>query len=422
MDGRLAIAGGTPLRTEPFGVRSWGASVVGDEEMALVTEVVRSRCLFRAYGDGVPHMVDDLEREVRAFLDVRHSLAVTSGTAALHCAMAGLDIGPGDEVIVPSLMWLSDFNVPVLHGATPVVADIDRTLSIDPADLERKITDRTRAVILVYFMGGVGHLDRVLEITQRHGIPVIEDCAQSCGAAFQGRRIGTFGEAGCFSFQHNKVMTSGEGGMMVTNEPHVFERAARYHDLGILRPALQAQLEHGPTLEPFAGTQFRMNELSGAVALAQLRKLETTVLAVTRRHFRRLKSELRDACPGICFRDSGDNDGDAGISLYTDMQEPEAGAWFREALAAEGIPVGGTTRACNLLHLGYVQGKRQAHSGMPPFGAGFPDACVHYGPTCCPNTDVIIGSMVSVMITPCLSDRDVDDIRDAVIKVWRARP
>jgi len=417
----LAINGGNPLRRGPFPAGFWGASVVGSEELALVTEVVRSRCLFRAYGDGTPHMVDDLEREGRAFFGVKHALAVTSGSAALFCAMAGLEIGPGDEVIVPSLMWLSDFNAPILAGATPVVADIDRTLCLDPVDVERKITPRTKAIVCVHFMGGVGHIDRIIDVARRHGVAVIEDCAQACGASFRGQRIGSLGTVGCFSFQHNKIMTSGEGGMLVTGDSRVFERAARFHDLGGLRPALAAQLDGPPRLEAFAGSQFRMSELTGAVALAQLRKLDNAVLEPCRRHHRRLRAALREACPGLCFRDSGDPEGDAGIGLYLDLKTPARGTWFAKALAAEGIPVGGTTRACNLLHSDYVQARRQAHPAMPPFGPRGDGSTPEYRPECCPHTDPIIASMVAVMITPSLSDRDADDIREAIVKVWTAQ-
>ena len=417
----LAIDGGDPVRTEPFPHRSWGAAVVGEEELALVTEVVRSRSLFRAYGETPPHMVDDLETEARAYFGARHALAVTSGTAALHCALAGLGLGVGDEVIVPSLMWLSDFNVPVLLGATPVIADIDRTLSLDPEDVERKITPRTKAVVMVHFMGGVGHLDRIIEIAGERGIAVVEDAAQSVGAHFRGRRVGSLGDVGCLSFQHNKLMTSGEGGMVVTDDPMVFERAARFHDLGILRPSLEAQLDGEPRLEPFAGAQYRMGELAGAVALAQLRKLDRTVLDITRRHHRRLTAELRERCPGIRFRESGDPDGDAGISLYVDLGTPEQASWFGEALGAEGIPAGATTSVCNLLEKEYVRAKRQVNAQMPPFGPGAPGAGMTYDRACCPNTEDITGSMVAVMITPRMSDADVDDVRDAVAKVWRHR-
>ena len=419
-DDRLAIDGGKPVRTEPFPHTSWGAGVVGEEELELVTEVVRSRSLFRAYGEVPPHMVDDLETEAREFFGANHALAVTSGTAALHCGLAGLGIGAGDEVVMPSIVWLSDFNVPVMLGATPVIADIDRTLSLDPEDLESKITSRTKAIMVVHFMGGVGHLDRILEVGRERGIPVVEDCAQSVGATFRGRRLGAIGDVGCFSFQHNKMMTSGEGGMVITADPIIFERAARFHDLGGLRAALEAQLADGPKLEEFAGAQYRMGELAGAVALAQLRKLDSEVVELTRRHHRRLVAELTETCPGLGFRESGDPEGDAGISLYLDLGSPDPAAWFDEALKAEGIVTGATTRICNILRRDYVRGKSQLHPGMPPFGPGMPGEAMEYDFSDCRNTEDIIGSMVAIMITPKMTDTDVDDIRDAVAKVWRA--
>jgi len=418
---RLAVHGGAPARAAPFPPAWWGANMVGEEETALVAEVMRSRSLFRAYGEVQPHMVDDLEAEARSYFGVRHALAVSSGTAALHCALAGLGVGAGDEVIVPSLMWLSDFNVPVLLGATPVICDIDRSLSIDPADLERKLAPRTKAVMMVHFMGGVGHLDRVLEIAGRRGVAVVEDCAQSFGARFRGRRIGSLGRVGCFSFQHNKIVTAGEGGLVVTDDPLLFERAARFHDLGGLRPSLAAQLEAGPRIEPFAGSQFRMGELAGAVALAQLRKVDRVILDVTRGYWQRLRRELSERCPGLRFRESGDPDGDAGIALYLDLGAPEQGTRFAEALKAEGIPVGATTHACNLLNQEYVRARRQLHPAMPPFAAGCAGADAVYERAACPNTDPILNSMVAVMLSQRMTDADVNDIRDAIAKVWNAR-
>jgi dTDP-4-amino-4,6-dideoxygalactose transaminase len=201
----------------------------------------------------------------------------------------------------------------------------------------------------------------------------------------------------------------------------VFERAARFHDLGILRDSLAAQLKDKPTLKPFAGSQFRMGELTGAVALAQLRKVDGVILDVTRRYHRHLRQELARTCPGIRFRDSGDLDGDAGIGLYLDLSTPEKGKWFAEALEGEGIPVGGTTRFCNLLSQEYVIAKRQAHPAMPPFGPGFSGAQLSYDRSMCPNTPGILDSMVAIMLAQSFTAEDLDDIRDAVSKVWNAR-
>lgn len=415
---KLAIEGGMPVRIHPFPPTCWGASVIGEEEMALVTEVVRSRCLFRDYGDGTPHMVNDLEREVCDYLGVSRVLAVTSGSASLYCAMAGLGLGPGDEVIMPALIWRSDFQAPIALGVTPVLAEIDRSLSLDPVDLERRITPRTKAIIVVHFMGGVGDMDAILAVADAHGIPVVEDCAQSFGASYRGRKVGSLGDVGCFSLQHNKVLTTGEGGLITARDPVVFERAARYHDLGLFRSALKVQVGDVERVPDFSGMQFRMNELTGAVGLAQLRNLDRRVLNVTRQHFRCLKERLRADCPGLKFRVSQDESGDAGIAFYMDLEQADRAQRFSDALRAEGLQLGATTRACNMLAADWVLERRQVHPNLPPFGAGCPGESVRYRSDECPRTDEIIASFVCVPITPMHTDEDLEDIRRAIVKVW----
>jgi 8-amino-3,8-dideoxy-alpha-D-manno-octulosonate transaminase len=423
MDGKtLACEGGPKACTRAIPSSWWGAAVIGDEELALVTEVIRSQSLFRDYGPKKPHMVNDFESLARAYFGVRHALAVTSGSAALYCAMAGLGIGPGDEVIMPALVWRSDFQAPLAVGATPVFAEIDRSLNLDVADVERRITPRTKAVILVHFQGGVGDVDRLVELCRRHSLKLVEDCAQSVGATYKGRKIGSFGDVGCFSFQQNKLLVTGEGGLVTVGDPVVFERSVRFHDLGLYRAALQAQTGQPPAVPDFAGLQFRMNELTGAVALAQLRKLDRAVLEVTRRHFHWLKTKLRETCPGMAFRATGDDDGDAGINLFMDLGTPERGAWFGRALAAEGVPVGATTRACNALAEPYVLERRQAHPAAPPFGPGCPGADVRYRRAECPQTDAIIAAMVAVPLTPRHTEADMEEVHRAICKVWQQRP
>lgn len=414
---RLAVDGGAPVRTRPFPAAYWGASVVGEEELALVTEVIRSRCLFRDYGEGTPHMANDLEREARAYLGAAHALCVTSGSAALYCAMVGLGLGPGDEVLIPSLIWRSDFQAPLVVGATPVFVEIDRSLSLDPADLEARITPRSKAVVVVHFQGGVGNLDAILEVARRRGLAVIEDCAQSFGASYRGRKIGSLGDAGCFSFQHNKVVTTGDGGMIVLRDPVAFERAVRFHDLGLLRPGLKAQIGESRVPE-FCGLQFRMSELTAAVGLAQLRNLDRRVLDVTRRHWRRLRAGLLESCPGIRFRQTWDEAGDAGITLFLDLGTAEKAQALNRALVAEGLQIGATTHACNMLAHDWVLERRQSHPALPPFGPGCPGEAVRYRRDQCPRSDAILSAMVCIPIAPRYTDEDVDDILRAVAKVW----
>jgi len=418
----LAINGGEPVRTRELPAAYLGTSVLGKEELYLLREVIETRLPFRDYGDGTPHMVNDFETLARGYFDMPYALATATGSGSFYCAMAGLGVGPGDEIIIPSFGWFTDFQAPVLLGATPVFADIDRSISMDPDDFERKITDKTKAVIVIHFQGATNDMDRILEIAAKHDIKVVEDCAQACGALYKGRKVGALGDVSCFSFQQNKIMTTGDGGLLLAKDPKIFERAVRFHDLGGVRPALEKQLNDQLQYEQFCGSQFRMNEFTGAVGLAQLGKLDSAILDKTRKHFRYLKDRTMAECVGMEYRHTGDDGGDAGIAFYMDLGTPERGKWFAEALSKEGIRVGPSSSCCNLLRMGFVQNKQQVHSALPPFGAGWPGENVEYSPQLCPNTDMIHSSMVAVALVPGFSQEDVEDIAAGIIKVWNHIP
>lgn len=419
---QLAMDGGTPVRTEPLPKPYLGASVIGDDELMLLREVVETKAPFRAYGMNPPHMVDDFEKELRAYFGVNHALATATGSGSFCCAMAGLGVGPGDEVIIPSFSWHTDFAAPVLLGATPIFADIDASLNMDPDDFQRKITARTKAVIVVHFQGASHNIDSIVEIAHARGIKVVEDCAQACGAGFGSRKLGSIGDVCCVSMQQNKVITSGDGGFLLTNDPEIFERAARFHDLGGLRPALEAQLSDGPSVEPFAGSQFRMNEFTGAVALAQLRKLDSAILSHTRNQHRFLRERLARDCPGARLRPVDDPDGDAGIAFYMNLETKERADWLIKALHAEGIRTGPSSNCKNLLHDPIVQNRSMAHQSLPPFGHGWPGEHIRYTPADCPNTDQILSKMVCIALAPNYSERDLEDIATALAKVWQRIP
>ena len=419
---KLAIDGGAPVRQKPLPAAYLGTSVLGSEELALLTEVIESQLPFREYGDGTPHMVKDLEREARAYFGVPYALGTATGSGSFFCAMAGLGVGPGDEVIIPAFGWFTDYAAPVLLGATPVFADIDRSLNMAPEDFAAKITPATKAVIVVHFQGATNDMDRLLDTARAHDVRVVEDCAQACGALYKGRKVGSLGDLACFSFQQNKIMSTGDGGLLLARDPVVFERAVRYHDLGFVRPSLVAQFGGQEAVTPFAGAQWRMNEFTGAVALAQLRKLDSHILDVTRRYYRRLRGRLEDSGPGIAFRAVGDVAGDAGIALYVDLGNASRAEWFARALRGEGIRVGPSSGCTNLLRTELVQVRQQVHPALPPFGPGWPGERVRYGPELCPKTDDILASLVCVALVPRYAEADVDDIGTAIIKVWRNRP
>jgi dTDP-4-amino-4,6-dideoxygalactose transaminase len=314
-----------------------GASLIGAEEEALVLEVLRSRALFRYYGPdsrSPPPMVATLEREFSALIGTRHALGVTSGSAALEVALGALGVGPGDEVIIPAWSWISCFTAIVRVGGKPVLAEIDDTLCLAPGEITRRRTPRTRAVIVIHFQGVAADLDPLLAEAKAAGVALLEDCAESAGACYRGRRVGSMGDIAIFSFQQQKTITSGEGGLVTTNNPRLFERAVRMHDLGQFR---DFHGREGEAREPaFCGGQFRMSELTGAVALAQLHRIDRI-----RAHCRMLGARLRSGIgvlAGLTLRRIPDPEGETGFETYFFVASPELRDRYRAGLKAAGIP------------------------------------------------------------------------------------
>src|SRR6266568_4923567 len=200
---KLAVAGGTPVRTKPLKAGFWGPQYYDEKEQQQLVDVLTTRRPFRWYGPGVepPMKVATFEKEFAARMQTHYALAVTSGTAALQCAMAALEIGPGDEVILPAWTWHSCYNSIVLAGALPVFAEIDESFNLDPSDIEGRITPHTKAILAAHLQGNPCDMDRILAIAQKAKVRVIEDCAQSAGASFKGRTVGSMGDINMHSLQ-----------------------------------------------------------------------------------------------------------------------------------------------------------------------------------------------------------------------------
>jgi 8-amino-3,8-dideoxy-alpha-D-manno-octulosonate transaminase len=300
---RLAVDGGQPVRAKPLRAEHWGPSYFDDKERAAVTVVVDAGHPFRwtSRGRKPPGKVAAFEKELAARIQTRFALAVSCGTAALQTAMAALQIGPGDEVILPAWTWHSTCTAVIMAGALPVFAEIDESFNLDPADVEHRITPQTKLVIPVHLQGNPAEMAPVLEIARKHGLKVLEDSAQAVGGSYQGRPLGSLGDMGIYSHQLSKTITAGEGGSLVTSDPVLFERAARFHDVGGMRTPHQ-QWVGGAVLDPFTGVNFRMNEFTGGVMLEQLRKLDT-ILAAARRmrgEFTTAFSISRESVSGSC--------------------------------------------------------------------------------------------------------------------------
>lgn len=334
VEGRLAIHGGTPIRTEPLPLEFPGVHHMGEEENEAVSRLVRSRSLFRYYGLKLQKEVDSFEREFAKFLGVSHALAVTSGTGALNVALSALGVGPGQEVIVPAYMWVAVAGAVVSHGAIPVLADIDNTFCLDPKSLEERISPRTSGIIVVHMSGAPADVKAIREVARRRKLFLVEDCAQCTGGSVDGQKVGSFGDIATFSFQMNKNITSGEGGCVVTNDQRLYERAFACHDLGYARDEKGRLKLDDPDLLLW-GLGYRLDEVRGALLRVQLTKLPKIV-----GRMRQSKYRIRRALehlPGIALRRIVDPEGDTGPFLITTYVDAATAKRVNQALRAEGI-------------------------------------------------------------------------------------
>lgn len=252
---------------------------VGIREMIALGRVIASGKLAR-YLAGDDGMTSQFEARLREKLGIKHVLTVNSGTSALISALVGAGIGPGDEVLVPAYTWVSTAIAPLAVGAVPILVDIDESLTIDPGDIKRKITPYTKAIIPVHMRNLVCNMDAITAIAKQHRLIVIEDACQAVGVSYKGRRVGTIGEAGAFSFNQYKNLNSGEGGAIVTNDDRIFTRARMYHDVGSY--TREHDFEGNEPI--FAGVNLRVSELTGAVLFAQLPRLDPLLRRLRRRH------------------------------------------------------------------------------------------------------------------------------------------
>jgi len=312
-----------------------GYEIIGEEEKKEILEVLTNKVVFR-YGfdaerKGV-YKVATFEKEFAKYCGVDHALAVSSGTAALRVALAALGISPGDEVITQGFTFVATWETILDSGALPVFAELDQTLCLDPADVAKKITSKTKAIIPVHMCGAQARIPEILKLADRHGIPVIEDTAQSCGGRLQGKALGSFGKMGCFSFDSVKTVTAGEGGMVITNDKALYTKASEYHDHGHDH---NPKVSRGLEKRNFIGVNFRMSELQGAVALAQLRKLESVILPAQSKNKARIKEALAKI-DQITFREIPDPEGDTATFVTFFLPTSQKAKAFNKAMADAG--------------------------------------------------------------------------------------
>jgi len=418
--GKLAIDGGTPVRATMLHVNFSGPNFYDDEERRELMDVLEARAPFRDYGMGPdgkpPSKCIKFEKELAAHRGAKYCLAVTSGTAALIVAVAGLGVGPGDEVILPAWTWYACYDAIIASGATPVFAEIDESLTLDPADVERKITPHTKVIMPVHIAGEPADMDAIMAIARRHNLKVLEDSAQSMGVTYKGRAVSTIGDCGIHSFQICKTISSGDGGALLTNDPVVFERAVRFHDLGLMRKCFINNLGHEPQMGMIPGWNFRMNEWTGAVLRAQLRKLNR-IAALYRERGNRVVAGIRDL-PGMQFRKSNDPAGALMDNVYFRVGSKAERDRCLAALTAENIQAGWNLEGSVILPSEpHIAKKDPPEVNWPSFATPNGTA-IRYGHECCPRTTEIRERYVGLPMDPKHTDQDVADIIAAVRKVY----
>jgi 8-amino-3,8-dideoxy-alpha-D-manno-octulosonate transaminase len=395
-----------------------GMAVLGAEERAAVLDVLESRSLFRYYGPSLLGKVADLESTVCDRFACGYAVAVSSGTAALRCALAALGVGCGDEVIVPAFTFIATVNAVVVAGAVPVFAEVDETLNLDPADVEARITDRTRAIIAVHLENVAADMDPLLEVASRRGVPVIEDAAQAIGTSYHGQSVGTLGAIGAFSLQLEKNITSGEGGLLTTDDEHLHVRAARYSDQGGQFVTSYAS-ERGAELDqPFVGENLRMTEIAGAIARSQLDKLPGLLDALRANKARILKG-IGDI-DGMTPRRVPDPEGEGGSSAMWFLPDAETAKRFAAAVRAEGVPAAQMYRGRPVYATPSILEKRTVTGKGGPWNCAEHPTAVDYRMGMCPQTEALAARSILVAIGPGYTESDCDDVAEAVTKVAAA--
>ncbi len=387
-----------------------GATYYDKEELAAVSEVLKQKSPYRFYGPNFLNITGRFEKEFARYVGTSRALAVSSGTAALHTALVALGCQRGDEVILPAYGWVSCPSAIVASGATPVLANIDDSLTLNAEDVARRITPTTKAIMAVHIRGSPCDLDSLRSLARERGVLLLEDAAQCGGGSYRGRKVGSMGDMATFSFQLNKMITAGEGGAIVTDDEERFQRALMFHDCGTpYRGLSEKGLKIG--VKPFPGVNYRANELSSAILRVQLKKLDR-IVAQTRRNKRRVVKKI-SGLEGIRLRRENDAVGEVGVALFFFVKTSELARRFRDALFAENVkrPSGAYPGVA------YDPAKNDGHV-FPHWKHLVPGASAA-SKSLRPSLD-ILSKAVHIDISPLDSSDDLDDIAEGIRKVAEA--
>ncbi len=406
---KLAIDGGEPLFPTPLELPVYNP--FGQEERDAVMRVLDTGTNCRLGGDEATAF----EREFAAHYGRKHALAVNSGTSALHCAVIASRVGPGDEVITSPFTYVSSSTAVLCQNAIPVFADVDpRTFNITAETIEPKITPRTRAIIAVHLFGQMCDMDPIVALAEKHGLFLIEDGCQAHGATYTGKRAGTLGEMGVFSLQQSKQMTTGDGGMVITDDDDLYERAVRGHLCG--------WMFDDPYNHYCLGFKYRFTDIEAALGRAQLKRL-AGFLDVRRDNAAAFAARL-DGVPFIepAYVIPGAVSSYWLYPLKLSAEFPRTRDWFVEAVTAEGVPRGsvnpGYIPRPNYLEKLYTE-KRAFAKGCP-WSCPFYEGKVEYAKGDCPQLEDAMERLVTVPVAPPRDTDFMEKLGNAVEKVVTA--
>lgn len=323
---------------------------MGNEEVEAVGRVIATKELFRV-NNGLKE-AEKFEENWAKTIGTDYAILLSSGTGALISALVGMGIGPGDEVIVPGYTFMASASAVLAVGAIPVLAEIDETMTIDVEDIEKKISKYTKAIIPVHICGYPCNMDAICEIAKKHNLYIIEDACQADGGRYKGKRLGSIGDAGAFSFNYYKLISAGEGGAVVTNNKLAYDRAMIYHDGGAAFRPYASDFE----VPVFMGTQMRTNEVTAAIMNVQLTRMDGII-----EDLRRIKKKMTEAlsdCDKFTIAPSHDIEGDLGTTLPLRFKDVETAMKF-----AEDKTIGGGLVVNSGKHIYYNWGPVMEHRG-----------------------------------------------------------
>ena len=419
---KLAIDGGPKAKTTPNLPMYPGGYEIGEEEKREICDSLDKKYIFRYYMPaGMTSKVERFEKLIAEMAGVRYALGTNSCTSALISSLIACGVGPGHEVIVPAYTYWSSASAVLCARAVPIVAEIDDSFTMDPADVEKKITPRTKVIMPVHMRGSACDMDHIMSIARKHNLAVIEDTAQACGGTYKGKSLGSFGNCGCFSFQYYKIITTGEGGMLVTDDERTYLLAQSAHDSAACwRPDRFAPARFPGEL--FYGYDFRMSEIEGAIGLVQVARLPG-LLERMRNRKTRICAAIEDLkTKGIVPRRQNDPGGDAAICIIFMVPTVELCEKFVKALAAEGIDVmHAYHKQQHDWHVAHHWEHMIQQVTPTPDGYPYRDPARQAPPPSyadlCPQSDNLLSRAVHINVPPQLTDDDCDMIAAAVQKV-----